>query len=234
MSRRGLLRAGAITGGGLVAAAVAACTPAGGPLWTYGPAAPTGGAAGTSPTPAPSTDHGSTSPSGTPPMDHDANALAVVERFLGGEATQVEGLGNQPLEPTRVEAGVKVWDMTIDKISHRIDAVKEPVDALGFNGMWPGPRIEVIEGDRVRFNFRNNLDETTGIHFHGQRVPNNMDGVPHVTQDPIQPGQVVHLRVHRPDPRLAHVPLAPQRHRPGRSRVAGRVHRPAARCGAPV
>ena len=36
--------------------------------------------------------------------------------------------------------------------------------------------------------FTNNLDESTGIHFHGQKLPNNMDGVPHVTQDPIQPG----------------------------------------------
>jgi FtsP/CotA-like multicopper oxidase with cupredoxin domain len=128
-------------------------------------------------------------PSGSPGMDHDANALAVVERFLGGEGVNIEGQGNQPLSPTRVEGGVKVFDMTIDKIKHRIDGQKEPVDALGYNSTWPGPHIEVIEGDRVRFNFRNNMDESTGVHFHGQRLPNNMDGVPHVTQDPIQPGQ---------------------------------------------
>jgi FtsP/CotA-like multicopper oxidase with cupredoxin domain len=78
--------------------------------------------------------------------------------------------------------------MTVDKIKHRIDATKDPIDALGFNGTWPGPRLEVIEGDRVRAIFRNNLDESTGIHFHGQQLPNNMDGVPHITQDPIQPG----------------------------------------------
>jgi FtsP/CotA-like multicopper oxidase with cupredoxin domain len=127
-------------------------------------------------------------PSASPGVDHDANALAVVERFLGGEGTQIEGLGNQPLDPTRVEGGVKIWDMTIDMIKHRIDAMKDPIDALGFNGTWPGPRLEVVEGDRVRVNFTNNLDETTGIHFHGQRLPNNMDGVPLITQDPIQPG----------------------------------------------
>jgi FtsP/CotA-like multicopper oxidase with cupredoxin domain len=51
--------------------------------------------------------------------------------------------------------------------------------------MWPGPRLEVVEGDLVRVNFTNNLPETTGIHFHGQDVPNEMDGVPHVTQEPI-------------------------------------------------
>ena len=47
----------------------------------------------------------------------------------------------------------------------------------------------MIEGDNVRAIFKNNLDESTGIHFHGQRLPNNMDGVPHITQDPIQPGE---------------------------------------------
>jgi FtsP/CotA-like multicopper oxidase with cupredoxin domain len=32
------------------------------------------------------------------------------------------------------------------------------------------------------------MDETTGIHFHGQKLPNAMDGVPFLTQDPIAPG----------------------------------------------
>ena len=41
----------------------------------------------------------------------------------------------------------------------------------------------------MRATFKNNLKETTGVHFHGQRLPNNMDGVPHVTQDPIKPGE---------------------------------------------
>jgi FtsP/CotA-like multicopper oxidase with cupredoxin domain len=120
--------------------------------------------------------------------DHDANALAVVNRFLDGESGTVDGAGNQPYGDPRIDGDTKVFELTIDKIKHRIDALRDPIDALGFNATWPGPRIDVIEGDRVRAIFTNNLDETTGIHFHGQRLPNNMDGVPHVTQDPIQPG----------------------------------------------
>ncbi len=54
--------------------------------------------------------------------------------------------------------------------------------------MWTGPQLRVIEGDTVRAIFKNNLAETTGVHFHGQRVPNAVDGVPLVTQDPIVPG----------------------------------------------
>ena len=70
-----------------------------------------------------------------------------------------------------------------------IDRQKAPLAALGYNGMWPGPRVDVIEGDKVRAIFKNNLAESTGVHFHGQRLPNRMDGVPHITQDPIQPGE---------------------------------------------
>jgi FtsP/CotA-like multicopper oxidase with cupredoxin domain len=94
-----------------------------------------------------------------------------------------------PLTPT-VEGGVKVFRLTIDKISHRIDELKEPVDALGYNGQWPGPTIRVKQGDRVRAIFTNNLDETTGVHFHGVEFDDFFqDGVPFVTQKPIVPGE---------------------------------------------
>ena len=166
-------------------------------------------------------------------LDHDAAALAAVTRFLDGEGASLDGAGNQPLEP-RIDDGVKVFELTIDKIQHQIDATKEPIAALGYNGIWPAPRIEVVEGDRVRAVFTNRLDESTGVHFHGQRLPNNMDGVPHITQDPIEPGATLHLRVRRPNARLAHVPLASQRDRPGRSRTPGCVHRAAEGPGGPV
>ncbi len=191
VSRRGFLRSATVAGGGLVALGIAACAPAAtSPAWTLGPTIPPGGAA---PTPAPgaSADPGHSmapSPGASVEPDHDANALETVQRFLGGEWEQVPGYGNQPLEP-RLDGDVKVFDMTIDKLNHSIDAKKDPLAALGFNGTWPGPRLQVVEGDRVRAIFKNNLDETTGIHFHGQAVPNAMDGVPHVTQDPIKPGE---------------------------------------------
>ena len=195
LTRRGFLRAAAVTGTGLVAVGVAACAPAAtGGGWSYGPSAAPAGAAtpsGAVPSSAPSMAHGSTQPSAAPsagpPMDHDANALAAVERFLGGEGASLDGQGNVPLEP-RVEGGTKIFELTIEEMEHRIDATKDPVKALGFNGVWPGPRLTVIEGDRVRATFTNNMHESTGIHFHGQKLPNNMDGVPHVTQDPIEPG----------------------------------------------
>jgi FtsP/CotA-like multicopper oxidase with cupredoxin domain len=198
LDRRGFLRGALITGGGLAAATLAACTPAATAApWVYVPQATSGATPPGAPaSPAPSAsaghDHGGTgspapgsSPSAT---DHDANALAVVKRFLNGEGASLTDAGNQPYGQPSLDGTTKVFKLTIDKITHHIDAIQPPVDALGFNGTWPGPRLDVIEGDRVRAVFTNNLDETTGIHFHGQQVPNNMDGVPHITQDPIQPG----------------------------------------------
>jgi FtsP/CotA-like multicopper oxidase with cupredoxin domain len=203
LSRRSFLRAATVTGTGLLAAGVAACAPATATRWQYAPrqrrtasaiasAAPSSApSAPPSSAPAPSMAHDDTSaaPASQAPdtMDHDANAEQVVSRFLGGEAATLPA-SNQLLEPT-IEDGVKVYRLTVDEIEHQIDAVKPPLAALGFNGTWPGPILSAVEGDRVRAIFTNNLTESTGIHFHGQRLPNAMDGVPHVTQAPILPGE---------------------------------------------
>ncbi len=46
-----------------------------------------------------------------------------------------------------------------------------------YNGIVPGPRIEANVGDTVRIRFRNLLPDDTTIHWHGVRVPADMDGV---------------------------------------------------------
>ena len=56
-----------------------------------------------------------------------------------------------------------------------------------YNERVPGPEIRVIQGDRVRIAVENALDEETTVHWHGLRVPHDMDGVPHLTQVPIGP-----------------------------------------------
>jgi manganese oxidase len=94
-----------------------------------------------------------------------------------------------PLTPT-MEGDVKVFDLTIDEIMWPIDEMKAPVAALGYNAQWPGPTIYATEGDKLKFNFTNNLPETTGVHFHGEEFANFFeDGVPFVTQLPIIPGE---------------------------------------------
>jgi len=59
----------------------------------------------------------------------------------------------------------------------------------GYNGQSPGPTIEVVEGDRLRIFVTNKLPEHTTMHWHGQRLPNGMDGVGGLTQPQIPVGK---------------------------------------------
>jgi FtsP/CotA-like multicopper oxidase with cupredoxin domain len=61
------------------------------------------------------------------------------------------------------------------------------ITAMTYNGRVPGPEIRVKEGERVRVALTNALAEPTTIHWHGVDVPNAMDGVPGITQEPVPP-----------------------------------------------
>jgi FtsP/CotA-like multicopper oxidase with cupredoxin domain len=60
--------------------------------------------------------------------------------------------------------------------------------AWTYNGTVPGPMIRATLGDRVIVHFKNSLPEETTIHWHGLRVPNDMDGAPGATQQAIAAG----------------------------------------------
>jgi FtsP/CotA-like multicopper oxidase with cupredoxin domain len=82
---------------------------------------------------------------------------------------------------------VKVFDLTADEIRWETEPGKV-IDAMAYNGQIPGPEIHAQLGDRVRIVLHNELDQPTVMHFHGMVVPNNMDGVPVLTQEAIMPG----------------------------------------------
>jgi FtsP/CotA-like multicopper oxidase with cupredoxin domain len=63
------------------------------------------------------------------------------------------------------------------------------VDAWTFDGTVPGSQIRVREGEKVKFNLKNELPDPVSIHWHGIPVPNDMDGIPGVTQNAVQPGE---------------------------------------------
>lgn len=62
-------------------------------------------------------------------------------------------------------------------------------DAWTYNGRVPGPELRVREGDLVRVTVTNHLPVPTTIHWHGVDLNWKMDGVPGVTQKPIEPGE---------------------------------------------
>ena len=54
-----------------------------------------------------------------------------------------------------------------------------------YDGGVPGPELRYRQGERLRIEVENALEADTTVHFHGIRLPNAMDGVPHLTQAPI-------------------------------------------------
>ena len=74
-----------------------------------------------------------------------------------------------------------------------------PTPIWGYQGTVPGPTLRVRRGDEVRVRLVNELPEPTTVHWHGLRLPNAMDGVPHLTQHPIAPGSSFDYRFRAPD-----------------------------------
>jgi FtsP/CotA-like multicopper oxidase with cupredoxin domain len=59
--------------------------------------------------------------------------------------------------------------------------------AIAVNGQIPMPTLTFTEGDTALIYVHNELSETTSLHWHGLLLPNKEDGVPNLTQMPIEP-----------------------------------------------
>ncbi len=163
ISRRKFL---ALAGTGGVGLGLAACAPS---------AAPSAGTR----TPA--------APSALNADELDAQYEKAIKEFIA-EADVHAGKFWIPRLKPRVEGDVKVFELACQEISWEIKR-DTLIPALAYNGRVPGPEIRVTEGDKVRVIVRNELKESTAIHWHGVFTPNTMDGVPFISQPPIKSGQ---------------------------------------------
>lgn len=125
--------------------------------------------------------------------DHGPNAdwptldQKMLDSMLAFPAA-TEGRGNQVLEPRILADGTKEYDITVAITPWEVEPGKW-VEAWTYNGIVPGPQLRVDVGDRIRVVVKNDLPAATDIHWHGLIVPNDMDGVAPITQDPIWPGE---------------------------------------------
>jgi len=100
--------------------------------------------------------------------------------------------------PGQAGNGVAVLRAKIGSAALRgADRASTPI--LGFDGATPGPVLRVKRGRELKATLVNELAEPTTIHWHGVRLPNAMDGVPHLTQMPIAPGASFDYRFVPPD-----------------------------------
>jgi FtsP/CotA-like multicopper oxidase with cupredoxin domain len=192
-SRRAFLRSGTLAT--IATAAVAACKPVARAIDTTAAAT----SASATPTTIGNVTGGTMLPVAAPTARETADAMdAMHEKGVKAFPAKTEGKGNIPLEP-RIENGVKVFDLIAKKAQWEVTPGQR-VEAWTYNGMVPGPLIRVREGDRVRVNIKNQLPESTAIHFHGVEVPNNQDGVPYITQPPIKPEESYTYEFTAPNP----------------------------------
>ncbi|HEJ5274646.1 TPA: copper oxidase [Pseudomonas aeruginosa] len=122
-----------------------------------------------------------------PVLQTSANTMPPLAPSSGRPYNPVVTLNGWTL-PWRMNNGVKEFHLVAEPVVREM-APGFKANLWGYNGQSPGPTIEVVEGDRVRIFVTNKLPEHTSIHWHGQRLPNGMDGVAGLNQPPIRPGK---------------------------------------------
>ncbi|MDP1718477.1 MAG: multicopper oxidase family protein [Burkholderiales bacterium] len=93
-----------------------------------------------------------------------------------------------PLITHKAAAAPRAVTLTAAPAKQRLVPDYPETEIWGFNGAVPGPELRFRQGETARIIVENRLTEETTVHWHGLRVPNAMDGVPHLTQPPVAKG----------------------------------------------
>ncbi|MDQ2670904.1 MAG: multicopper oxidase family protein [Gemmatimonadota bacterium] len=130
-----------------------------------------------------------------PPMRRHSRALMVIASLIavppaaaqlpatadsGAAAIALAGFQNRAAEQRTVEVELVA---SVGRLELRPGVT---TDVYTYNGTVPGPLLEVREGDRVVVHFRNELPESTTVHWHGLHIPFEADGSPF---HPVAPGE---------------------------------------------
>jgi hypothetical protein len=89
------------------------------------------------------------------------------------------------------------FDLTISPVRKTIEGAD--LRMLGYNGSIPGPTLHVDQGSEITVHVKNEGDLEATVHWHGLRLQNRYDGVPHETQEPIPIGGAFTYKVQFPD-----------------------------------
>jgi FtsP/CotA-like multicopper oxidase with cupredoxin domain len=114
--------------------------------------------------------------------------------------TDPAGLPEATAPVLRELADGEVLELDIHPVAKRLGAAE--VRMLSYSGSIPGPTLKVQQGSEIGVTVANNADLPTTVHWHGLRLENRYDGVPHDTQAPIPVGGSFSYRVQFPDPGL--------------------------------
>jgi FtsP/CotA-like multicopper oxidase with cupredoxin domain len=102
--------------------------------------------------------------------------------------------------PTFAAAKAGDYRITVAPAKARLLGGGHPAtDVWAYNASIPGPVLRLKQGEPARIIVNSRLDENTTVHCHGIRLPIAMDGVPGLTQPPIQPGEAFTYAFTPPD-----------------------------------
>jgi FtsP/CotA-like multicopper oxidase with cupredoxin domain len=108
-------------------------------------------------------------------------------RFLAGAAGAGLAL---TLPPRSAHAVAREITLTPGKARLPVVGAGHPdTDMWCYSGQVPGPELRIRQGETLRVRVNNQLPDATTVHWHGIRLPIAMDGVPHLSQAPIAPGE---------------------------------------------
>jgi uncharacterized cupredoxin-like copper-binding protein len=127
------------------------------------------------------------------PVAMQQQMLDAMKGSIGSFPAETEGEGAAVLEPTILDDGTKLFELVVDEVEWEVEPGKI-VDALGYNGVVPGPTMFVDTGDKVTIRVVNQLDngEGTSLHPHGLKNHDfSIDGVTFISQDPIESGDAM-------------------------------------------
>src|SRR5256886_230190 len=129
----------------------------------------------------------------------------------GGTMNQTNANGQDELFTTATAGLLEVASPGVtrlhdgDRLDLRIGPVRKRLDdaelrMLAYNGSVPGPVLHVDQGSQITVQVRNDGDVEATVHWHGLRLDNRYDGVPHETQEPIPIGGTFTYQLQFPDP----------------------------------
>ena len=144
--------------------------------------------------------------------DHDPSEGERSMQHGSGVPSEIDGPGGSGSTFTTDTAGlpdvarpevVRLKDG--DRFAFRIGPVRKRLDdadlrMLAYNGSIPGPILHVDQGSEITVDVTNDGDIEATVHWHGLRLENRFDGVPHETQAPIAIGETSRTRCSSPTP----------------------------------
>lgn len=139
-----------------------------------------------------------------PPMRPLVPMLPAFHALEPGTTPFRPGLGVDPpsvpfATPSALVALTHGDTLTLEAGLVRRRILGRTVTMYGFNGQYPGPLISVDQGTTITVIFTNRIEMPTTVHWHGLRLDFRHDGVPGVTQEPVQPGETFIYEVSSPD-----------------------------------